>query len=434
MPRSAGSKKSAALSKASSKEPSPVRRHAYEPHPPPPREPFALVGTPALPLGPSHPAGYCLVKGLFFHSDAWVPPLRADVAALVARFEEGYPAERDKRGESPMQCMKRLWVEGGWQWLHLLGVPQDGPLRAPWGDSIVRAFLEYLKPSEAPLRQAAALLALYLFVCTQAASMPRVFVKVDPAMLEYILALPAQLAPALDPVAPVDPSLSGADPFAAHPSADLLCVIHAIVTSNLFLLIPSQVFLHPAPLPSVRVVPDPKRLRRQAQRGLALLGAQEEVDGLLRGRIRRDTGRAGRKRRREEEEDEEEDESDDDGGSSSDEGDAEGEGVSPVWDAQELAALADRAAAAKRVADGGASLLVQPEYDLQRAVVAEAKAKAREAMQGVAEHGLIGEEFAADQGQDLLGLLRGGGTSGKGGLGQTLAELLELRERMRGGA
>ncbi|GAA6051082.1 hypothetical protein JCM3770_004703 [Rhodotorula araucariae] len=458
MPRSATSKKSAGSSKASSKASAPAQRRPYEPHPPPPREPFSLPGTPALPLGPSHPPGYCLVTGLFFNSDAWVPPLRADAAALVARFEKGYPAERDARSESPLEYMKRIWTEDGWQWLHLLGVPQNGPLRAPWGDSIVRAFLEYLNTSEPPLRQAAALLALYLFVGTQAASMPRVFVKVDPDMLEYILALPAQLAPTLDRAAspaaapgpgpaPADPTRSAPNPSAAPPSADLLCAIHALVTSNLFLVIPPQLFLHPRSLPSVRVIADPERLRRQAQRGLALLGASEEIDALRRGRVRPDAAQGGRcrgKRRREEDDDaaEDGDGADSEGGVDFCDGDGGGDGevdgVAPVWDARALAALADRSALAKRTADSGdptgaarASTLVQPEYALQRAVLAEAKVKTRAAMQGVAEHGLIGAELAADEGQDLLALLDGSRASAVGEFAQTLGELVALRERSR---
>lgn len=195
----------------------PEPRAAYAPRPPPPRAPFSLAGTASLPLGASSQPGYCLSTPLFFLSDAWIPPLRADVDALLAAFAEGYPAAPRY---SPCEVMRRLWEGLGWKWVHLLGVPQNGAMRGPWGDSVVRAFLgaslslplarparfanrwqkhtgifgdfegatrltllrpaEHLNPSVAPLRQAAAFLALHLFILTQPASMQHIFVKIDP--------------------------------------------------------------------------------------------------------------------------------------------------------------------------------------------------------------------------------------------------------------
>lgn len=133
--------------KVSSKA-APAARVPYAPHPPPPREPFSLVGTPSLHLAPSSQPGYCLASSLFFLSEAWVPALRADVEALLCAFEAawgggggGGGAGARAEGSSPCEVMRRLWESMGWKWLHLLGVPQDGAMRAPWGDSVVRAFV-----------------------------------------------------------------------------------------------------------------------------------------------------------------------------------------------------------------------------------------------------------------------------------------------------
>ena len=138
MPPRARSARAASQAAAPAQPATPEPRAAYAPRPPPPRAPFSLAGTASLPLGASSQPGYCLSTPLFFLSDAWIPPLRADVDALLAAFAEGYPAAPRY---SPCEVMRRLWEGLGWKWVHLLGVPQNGAMRGPWGDSVVRAFL-----------------------------------------------------------------------------------------------------------------------------------------------------------------------------------------------------------------------------------------------------------------------------------------------------
>jgi hypothetical protein len=78
------------------------------------------------------------VLRLFFHSDHWILPLRADVDALLSAFEQRWAARTGEEG--PVQIMKTLWSETGWKWVLLLGCP-EGPLRREWGQTVVRAFV-----------------------------------------------------------------------------------------------------------------------------------------------------------------------------------------------------------------------------------------------------------------------------------------------------
>ncbi|GAA5936342.1 hypothetical protein JCM3775_006470 [Rhodotorula graminis] len=465
-----------------------------DPRVPTPFAPLSLPGSASLPLGASNQPGYCLSNPLFFLSDAWIPPLRADVDALLGAFAEGYPAAPRY---SPCEVMRRLWEGMGWKWVHLLGVPQNGTMRGPWGDSVVRAFLDHLNPTVAPLRQAAAFLALHLFVLTQPASMQRIFLKVDPAMFEYLLALPEQLAPILDSplramsVTDLDPALNDAAPIASlspPASHDLSTALHALLTSSSFHLVAPETFLHPPPsaLPLVRTVPNPRWLRMRAQRALAILGAADEARELPLGRVRREvlvSQRRTRKRGRptdgadfgdddddddDEEEEEEEEDEDDEGGSGEGESGEGGSGASdeerkdeeeehPVmvkeWDVDALARLGASYRSAKRFRVDGPgnerSSLLDPAFALQADVLREAQRRTRDALRDVAARGLLGEEVedAEDGDGSLLRLLdgEGGASGGEGeeGEGETaggaalrdfadsLRGLLDVRDRMR---
>ncbi|GAA5905411.1 hypothetical protein JCM8208_004271 [Rhodotorula glutinis] len=447
MPPRARSARAASQPKVPDKAATPAPRNNFASRPPPPLAPFALAGSASLPLGPSNQPGYCLSTPLFFVSDAWVPILRADVDALLGAFAEGYPAAPRY---SPCEVMRRLWEGMGWKCVHLVGVPQNNTMRGPWGDSVVRAFLEHLNPSVAPLRQAAAFLALHLFVLTQPASMQHIFLKVDPAMFEYILALPEQLAPILDSplrassVTELDPALNDAAPIAAlspPASNDLSTALHALLTSSSFHLVAPETFLHPKPadLPLVRQVPNPRWLRLRAQRALAVLGAVDEAIELPLGRVRREVlvaQRRSRKRGRPRDADKEEEEDDDEDGSEedSDEGssgsDEEQREDRPVmvqeWDVDRLARLGASYRSAKRArhhvdgdGDGDGersdderlSTLLDPAFALQADVLREAQRRTREAMRNVAARGLLGEEVVdgEDEGGSLLRLLDDGG-------------------------
>lgn len=281
-------------------------------------------------------------------------------------------------------------------------------------------------------------------------------------MLEYLIALPEQLSAALDSPSP---SHALVDP---PPSSDLSTVLHSLLTSSSFHLVPPQTFLHPpaAALPLVRAVPDPRTVRRRAQRALALLGAGEEARGLVLGRGRRGGGRKKRRRGRggedSESESEEEEEEEDGSGMEDDEAEEEEEGdedravMVPEWDVSVLSRLSSSYHAAKRfrpasppthpLAPSSASspaqppqpsTLLAPTYTLQAHVLAEAQARTRSAMRDVKAQGLLGDEVPVeDEGADLLRLLdgdrdAGGGTGAVGEFADALRGLLDVRDRMR---
>ncbi|EGU12030.1 putative modular polyketide synthase [Rhodotorula toruloides ATCC 204091] len=237
------------------------------------------------------------VLRLFFHSDHWVLPLRADVDALLSGFEQRWASRMGE--ESPMQVIKALWSEMGWKWVLLLGCP-EGPLRRGWGQTVVRVFVETLKPDVAPLRQAAALLALYLLTQTQAKGAEKLFVQVDPDAFEYVTSLPSRLAPALDTPPFDSASLAPSTP---PPSADLSYGLSILLQTSSFHLVPS-VSSHAWPF--VHVERNAKLVREKRERALLVLGAEEELKRITRGDF--DAGEAsdgrGMKRKWRDEEDE----------------------------------------------------------------------------------------------------------------------------------
>ncbi|BGP32936.1 hypothetical protein JCM10296v2_004722 [Rhodotorula toruloides] len=256
-----------------------------------------LAQTDTLSLVPPS-SNFHTVLRLFFHSDHWVLPLRADVDALLSAFKQRWASRTGD--ESPMQTLKALWSEMGWKWVLLLGCP-EGPLRRGWGQTVVRAFVESLKPDVAPPRQAAALFALYLLTQTQAKGAEKLFVQIDPNTFDYILTLPSRLAPALD-TPPFD-SASPA-PSTNPPSADLSFALSVLIHTSCFHLVPS-VSSHA--WPSVHVERNAKLLREKRERALLVLGAEEELERITRGEL--DAGEASegrgtkRKRRHDEEDD-----------------------------------------------------------------------------------------------------------------------------------
>lgn len=110
-----------------------------------------------LPLLPSHPVGLCVQTRLFFASEHFVGPLRADVDDLLARFEAVWTSRHARVDDSdvaeanatsdggPHEVFRAVWDELGWTHVHLLGT-LDGPMRVPWGTSVLRAFIGQSTP------------------------------------------------------------------------------------------------------------------------------------------------------------------------------------------------------------------------------------------------------------------------------------------------
>lgn len=94
---------------------------------------------PTLPVLPGYKVGFILQTSLFFASEQWVRPLQADVDDLVQSFVEAWTT-RSHPPKSPFEVFRQSWERLGWTHVHLLGVA-DGPIRRPWGLSVLRAFI-----------------------------------------------------------------------------------------------------------------------------------------------------------------------------------------------------------------------------------------------------------------------------------------------------
>ncbi|GAA5898350.1 uncharacterized protein JCM6883_000997 [Sporobolomyces salmoneus] len=252
------------------------------------------IHTPTVQLGLSQPIKVAIQSRLFFHSEQWITPLYKDINALLNQFEHRWEIELQHQiaatgGEegtremrSPFELFKQLWKEKGWSLIHLLGVT-DGPLRAPWGESVLRGFAEHLNSKETPLRQIGALFAIFIFCKTQPSSTVQQCLKIDIPTLEYLTTFPVQVSPFLDP--------TDSSPLSPPPSHDVTTVLASLLspTKPLFYLIPTELYLHPPNLPTVLI-----RDARSAERhrggmmdriGQKLLGIEEEIEWLRRGKV-----------------------------------------------------------------------------------------------------------------------------------------------------
>ncbi|GAA5824484.1 hypothetical protein JCM11251_000442 [Rhodosporidiobolus azoricus] len=398
---------------AAPEEPIPI------PQPPPPLD----VDSATIPLEEGYSPGYTFHANLFFASTDWLHPLRADVEALLAHFKRAWEVASASAGEtgdgqkesfSPMEVMKGVWDRKGWNKVHLMGL-LDGPVRLRWGQSIVRALVERINPDEEPLKQIAALLALYLFWSTQPDSLQKLFIRVDPPTFEHILALYALHRRLLD-------SSSSHALLFPPPSADLALALHSLVSQNAFFLVPTQSYVHPS-LPCVRLEDTAQAETRDV--ATVLLGAEEEMRRIKRGELSRVARRAISDD--EEDEDETEDEEDEEERLAEDEGDG-GAPDYEAWGAPVLRASVARCAQTKLLssaAPSGQSLstafstLHAPQNRLHLDVLLEAEKRTREALSklgtaaGGADLGLIGGTAANDDGKQdagrLLRLLNGRG-------------------------
>ncbi|GAA5907704.1 hypothetical protein JCM5296_007446 [Sporobolomyces johnsonii] len=422
--------------------------------PAPPAEP---VSTSTVHVLPSHPTGYCLQASLFFRSDLWIAPLRDDAEALLDEFERRWSAQAGQldlggSGEgaaatstsastpssattvnapapdqpnvgplSPFEVFKRLWVEQGWTRIHLLGI-MDGPARVHWGESVLRCFLEHLVPTQQPLKQVAALFAIYTFCKTQPEGMQKTFVKVDPPTLEYLLTLSDLLSPSLD-----SPFLASTSSPIPPPSADLLHILSTLLspTNPAIHLVPTPLYLHPSPLPSVSVQDVSKRdLAGTAQ---LLLGAEEELSLWQNGRVN-ELERLRRNNNADADGDAE------DGGEGGGGGGAEGWSDARGWTGR-LSQL--RRAYAGTKASAG-SLLARPRTMLQQQVMDLAQGMTLRAVSELGgAGGVLGEGGEGGGGKrGLLGLVEGGrrkrrreGERGGTALGEYERVLKELRAK-----
>ncbi|KZO89656.1 hypothetical protein CALVIDRAFT_603504 [Calocera viscosa TUFC12733] len=99
----------------------------------------------------------------YYTSSLFVEPLRADIADLLGKFKDAVNAKPD--GESPFQQFKRIWIETGWKWVHLLVLEERA--RKTFIEVVERCFLEVLNVSDDLVSSLGALFALYTFHTTQ---------------------------------------------------------------------------------------------------------------------------------------------------------------------------------------------------------------------------------------------------------------------------
>jgi len=207
-------------------------RAAHKDKAPPP------IKTSLVHLGQTQPTAFALQSQLFFNSEQWITPLHNDIQALLYAFESEWLQELQRQTRagggngaggggiptstegfsSPFQLFKRLWKDKGWSLVHLLGIA-DGPVRDPWGESVIRGFAgkllslaffcfyvalglqegasdyvnrmtelipprfdeltAHLVATESPLKQIAALFAIYTFCTSQSDNMTKQYLKID---------------------------------------------------------------------------------------------------------------------------------------------------------------------------------------------------------------------------------------------------------------
>ncbi|GAA6010368.1 hypothetical protein JCM11491_006289 [Sporobolomyces phaffii] len=235
------------------------------------------IHTPTVQLLPSQPIGFAIQHQLFLCSEQWITPLHRDVNALLNAFEWTWTARSASAStRSPFELFKDLWTDKGWAYVHLLGVA-DGPMRVPWGESVLRAFAEHLTERETPLRQIGALFAIYTFCKTQSSHMPRQFVKLDIPTLNHLLSFPSRVSPALDP--------TGSSPLSPPPGTDVATVLDCVLApaTRMFHLVPTELALHPKDLPTVLI--RDARARDLDAVARKLLGVEEETEWLRRGKL-----------------------------------------------------------------------------------------------------------------------------------------------------
>ncbi|GAA5883604.1 hypothetical protein JCM16303_004910 [Sporobolomyces ruberrimus] len=248
------------------------------------------IHTDTIQLGPSQSIGTVLQHQLFFNSEQWITPLYRDINALLNSFEHEWTEEFERQistsreprvvqdeqpHQSPFEVFKQLWRDKGWSFVHLLGVA-DGPLREPWGESVLRGFAEHFNVGEKPLRQIGALFASFIFCKTQSKDMVKQYLKLDIPTLEHLVSFPTRVSPALDP--------TNSSPLSPPPSSDVDIVLRTLLSrsSGMFHLVPTQVYLHPPNLPSVLI----RDVKVKDTDGTAkrLLGIEEEIEWLRRGK------------------------------------------------------------------------------------------------------------------------------------------------------
>ncbi|GAA5947623.1 hypothetical protein JCM3765_001006 [Sporobolomyces pararoseus] len=250
------------------------------------------IHTPTVQLGLSQPIGFAIQPRLFFHSEQWITPLYRDINALLNSFESEWNkelqrqieasrrdttvSEKEESWNSPFEVFKQLWKDKGWSLVHLLGVT-DGALRTSWGESVLRGFAEHLVPNESPLRQIGALFAVFVFCKTQPSTVIQQFLQIGIPTLDHLISFPTRIAPSLDP--------SNSSLLHPPPSSDVTTILSSLLSRShpLFHLVPTELYLHPKNLPTV-LIRDARERKGMDLIGKRLLGIEEEMEWLRRGK------------------------------------------------------------------------------------------------------------------------------------------------------
>ncbi|KAG8862977.1 hypothetical protein FRB96_000397 [Tulasnella sp. 330] len=161
---------------------------------------------------------------IYYSSESFVEPLRADVSALLNTFASNF-----SKGASlpfPFTLFKTIWKENGWNFMHLKCT--ESKSRVAFLETVFRVFIEKINDGSTGSVQAAAMFGLYIFFSTQPppASGQYGLNKIPMAIdtLQFIQKLPDTVPSCLRP--------------------HVLFVIHQLTSTHAFAVLP-QSSIHP---------------------------------------------------------------------------------------------------------------------------------------------------------------------------------------------
>ncbi|EGG03327.1 uncharacterized protein MELLADRAFT_117365 [Melampsora larici-populina 98AG31] len=206
----------------------------------------------------------------YYTSDSFIIKIKHDINLLISTFKS---SSSTSSSLGPFLNFKSIYKHLGWNLIHLSVI--DSSLRKVWFNTIIRLFLDYLKPQVDPIEQIAALFSIYTFWGTQSAILDTKFnVIIDLNMLNYIKSIPKELGTHLNesyqsitdqlsttttttPIQPIktslpkshshlDPSLFSArssKPNRLLPSHSLYQIVTNLIQQNAFIIQPIETAL-----------------------------------------------------------------------------------------------------------------------------------------------------------------------------------------------
>jgi hypothetical protein len=256
----------------------------------------------------------------YFSSQSFVGKAQTDIETLVGTWAQAVKAlptgtHYHKKQPGPFLKFKAIYARLGWIYIHLAVV--DPALRKPWFSTLARLLLAYLRPAFDPLKQIAAVFALWALWGTQPPEPllgPKHYIVIDTETRNYLDAFPADVAEHLnryfkDAVdeafeqtntkstanssnkqsasktashsytslsskhrAHLDPNIFGPPPPVIKPSDSVYQVLKNLRDQHAFVIQPTQIALVYPPLPTNRItLENPSSQPQQQQQQIQLL-------------------------------------------------------------------------------------------------------------------------------------------------------------------